>query len=205
MVENRLAMTLRRRITQRLDALGISMRQASLKAGLGTHFLRDLLANEGQSPRAENLARLAYALETTPEWLLDARGDERPIGVPIMGKVGAAQEFFPATDQGALDYAPMPPEGEAYGAAEIDGDSGWPVYKHGGLVYYGEWRTDLDELIGEDVLAELADGRMLLKTLAARNGSTFTLTAHNGPPLLAVEIVRAAPIEWVRPPRAKRR
>lgn len=115
-----------------------------------------------------------------------------------MGQVGAALEFFPASDQGILGFAPLAPEGGAYAAAEVKGDSGWPVYRDGDLVYFDVWRDDVDTFINEDVIAQLADGRMLLKTLGPRTGQTFTLTSFNAPPLTMVEIVRVARVLWIR-------
>lgn len=68
-------MELRDRVQQRLDALGLSPRAASLKAGLNTHFLQAILSGKSDSPRAENLGKLAAALETNAEWLLNGSGD----------------------------------------------------------------------------------------------------------------------------------
>jgi len=75
-------MDLRGRVQLRLDALGLSPRAASLKAGLNTHFLQAILSNKSDSPRAENLEKLAQALETTPQWLLSGTGDpDQPVDV----------------------------------------------------------------------------------------------------------------------------
>jgi hypothetical protein len=57
------------RIRERLETLKLSERAASLKAGLNARFLTDLLLNPDMSPRAENLRKLAAALETTPDWI----------------------------------------------------------------------------------------------------------------------------------------
>lgn len=199
MVDTSVAMTLRRRIQQRLDTLGITMRKASIKAGLGTHFVRDLMDNPLQSPKADNLARLAAALETTTEWLLEERGDEASPGVPIMGIVGAGAHYKPYEDQGNLDFADRPPNGDlAYGAARIKGHSMHPVYRDAEVVYFTEFREDVAELVGEDVIAELADGSMLLKTLGRQGApGRFTLTAHNAPEIVDAEVLRVAAIRWI--------
>lgn len=69
---------LRERIRERLKALGISPRKASMKAKLGATFLRDLFDREDASPRYESLQRLAAALDTSTDWLIGAT-DERPM------------------------------------------------------------------------------------------------------------------------------
>lgn len=61
---------LRRRINQRLEATRQTMRSASVKAGLGTHFVRDLMEGKSGNPRIDNIERLAKALDVSPEWLL---------------------------------------------------------------------------------------------------------------------------------------
>lgn len=206
MVDTAVAMTLRRRIKQRLEALGLSPRKASLSAGLGTHFVRDLLANPLQSPKADNLAKLATALETTTEWLLEERGDEIALGVPIMGIVGAGAHYRPYEDQGNLDMAERPPNGEqAYGAARVKGHSQHPVYRDGELIYFTEFRDDVSAFIGKDVIAETADGQMLLKTLGRElSPGHYTLTSHNAPPIEDAEVLRVAEIRWIdRHPRRK--
>ncbi len=79
-------MSIRDRILERLDALGLSARAASVNAGLNTHFLQKYLNNENHSMRVENLVALAEVLETTPEWLLSGK-EERPAEDPELGKV----------------------------------------------------------------------------------------------------------------------
>lgn len=199
MVDKAVAMTLRRRIQQRLDALGLSMRAASKRAGLGTHFIRDLMDNPLQSPKAANLAKLAIALETTPEWLLEERGSEVSPGVPIMGFVGAGAHYHVYEDQGNLDFAERPPNAsEAYGAAWVKGHSQHPVYRDGELIYFTEFRDDVADFIGEDVIAELADGQMVLKTLARSTSiGLYTLRSHNAPDMPDVQVVRVAAVRWI--------
>ncbi|WP_287994229.1 helix-turn-helix domain-containing protein [Acidiphilium sp.] len=72
--------TYRDRMRERLEALGLSPRAASLKAGLSTHFLQRVFAQEGTSLGVDNLLKLADVLETSPEWLLTGSvpGDPPP-------------------------------------------------------------------------------------------------------------------------------
>lgn len=206
MVDTAQCMTLRRRIQQRLDALGLSMRKASLRAGLGTHFVRDLMDNPDQSPKADNLERLAAALETTSEWLLAERGEEAAQGVPVMGVVGAGSHYKPFEDQGNLDYVERPPgTSDVLGAAYVKGHSQHPVYRDGEVIYFSEMTEAVDNLIGEDVIAELSDGSMLLKTLQKGTAlRRYNLLSHNAPMIENAEVIRASAVRFVDRRRHRR-
>ena len=66
------------RIDERLAALGMSARAASLAAGGSADLIRSLKNGSTRSPRAETLIRLASVLETTPDWLLGADSTPAP-------------------------------------------------------------------------------------------------------------------------------
>lgn len=91
-------MDIRDRIQQRLDALDMSARAASLEAGLNTHFLQKYLSNPDHSIKVENLRRLAPVLETTPEWLLSGIGPEHQD--PELEKLRGVWEQIPERDHG---------------------------------------------------------------------------------------------------------
>lgn len=86
---------LRNRILQRLETLGISAGAASLKAGMSRDFVRSFFRTEGY-PSISGIAKLAYALETTPEWLAYGAGDgQKP--VPLISWVQAGGFVHPDT------------------------------------------------------------------------------------------------------------
>ncbi|MEM6898432.1 MAG: helix-turn-helix transcriptional regulator [Pseudomonadota bacterium] len=62
------------RIQERLEALGITSRAASMEAGLNAHFLQKLFAGKTEDMTTAKLIKLAGVLETSPEWLLTGRG-----------------------------------------------------------------------------------------------------------------------------------
>lgn len=68
--------TLASRVQRRLDALGKSARAAGLEAKLSDAFVTNILNGKSQSPRAQNLDKLARVLSTTTDWLLHGRGPE---------------------------------------------------------------------------------------------------------------------------------
>lgn len=73
------------RIQERLTALGKTPEGASKEAGLSRDFVRTLIRRPNTSPRGENLARLANALECNVAYLLqqtDEPGSPETIPVP---------------------------------------------------------------------------------------------------------------------------
>jgi transcriptional regulator with XRE-family HTH domain len=66
---------IRDRIRERMEGLGLSMREVSLAAGLSDSYVRDYLAGRATLMKAENLLKLAPVLQTTPEWLLSGVGE----------------------------------------------------------------------------------------------------------------------------------
>lgn len=68
------------RINERLKALGLTFEGASRKAGMARDYLRTLFRQKS-SPTTRSLLKLASALETTPEWLLN-NGTETFLAMP---------------------------------------------------------------------------------------------------------------------------
>jgi len=80
--------SLQKRLKFRMDFLGLNAYQTAKKAGLGDSFVRDILRGRTRSPSAENLAKLAVALDTTPDYFtLDAEPVEpaKVQALPISG------------------------------------------------------------------------------------------------------------------------
>lgn len=80
-------MSISDRIDQRLEALGISAREAARRAELGESYVRDIRRNPQQSPRVEDLKALAVALETNIEWLITGAGDPARVTDPASAEV----------------------------------------------------------------------------------------------------------------------
>ncbi|NNU62454.1 helix-turn-helix domain-containing protein [Ochrobactrum soli] len=64
------------RVQSRLKKLNLSMRKASLDAGLSDAFIRNIISGKSESPRGINLSKLAHTLQTTESWLLTGDGPE---------------------------------------------------------------------------------------------------------------------------------
>jgi hypothetical protein len=66
---------LKQRIGERIGALKISWRQASVNAGLGSGFIQDVITGRTKEVPEEDLARLAAALECSPAYLMGLSED----------------------------------------------------------------------------------------------------------------------------------
>ena len=64
---------MRERIRAALEESGLSMRDASMKAGLGETWLRDYLSGRYDAIKTDSLTALAGVLGKAPEWLLTGR------------------------------------------------------------------------------------------------------------------------------------
>lgn len=68
--------TIADRVQSRLKKLDLSMRKASLDAGLSDAFIRNIMSGKSVSPRGINLTKLAGVLQTSETWLLSGDGPE---------------------------------------------------------------------------------------------------------------------------------
>lgn len=66
---------LRDRVLERMAALEIKAAPLARKAELGDSFVRDILRGKTATPKADNLIKLARALDTSPDYLLGVVGD----------------------------------------------------------------------------------------------------------------------------------
>ena len=66
------------RINERLHVLGLTFEGASRKAGLARDYLRTLFRQKS-SPTTRSLNKLAAALNTTPEWLMNGVGSSSAV------------------------------------------------------------------------------------------------------------------------------
>lgn len=158
--------------------------------------------------RGFNLATAqSYArkLNVDAYWLMTGR---LPKGagtatVPIVGYVGAGAEIFSMDDyaKGAgLDDAPAPPTSTGNEVAlVVRGDSMYPAYHDGDVIYYNEHADTEDKFLGRECVVRLADGRTMIKMVmrGSRLGS-YTLLSHNAQPITDIALDWAARVLWVR-------
>lgn len=178
---------MRKRIQDRLTALGISAADASKKAGMGKDFIRDMMRKDTR-PGADSLSRLAKTLKTSPDYLL--YGEDSPPrleveGLPVVGVIEAGQ-FRDITlvsqdqDFPVVNVVPDPRYRHARQyALRVSGDSMNEMFEDGSYVICAEWG---------DVGLPLKDGFVLhvermiagthlvettLKEVRSRNGARY--------------------------------
>lgn len=119
--------------------------------------------------------------------------------VKLAGYVGAAQTVYQFDEYGA-GYVEAPPgASDMTEAVEVRGDSMFPLYETGTLLYYSK-QLPPDMMVGKRAIVRLEDDRVLVKTL--RRGSApglYTLASLNAPDIEDVAIQWAAPIDWIKP------
>ncbi len=162
-----------KRIDARLKEVGKSRRGASIEAGLGPDYIRDLERGATVSPTLRALEKLAPILGTTVPWLADGTGPDgiveaQPGTVPLIGYVGAgAEAVLFGEGQGQYDEVPAP-EGATDDtvAVEIRGESLGELFDRW-LVFYDDVKRPLSsDMMGKLCVVGLADGRILVKKVA---------------------------------------
>lgn len=91
--------TLADRIKQRLDALDLSERAASLQATGSDATIRMIRSGKSANPRSDTIAKLARVLQTSEQWLLTGHDSAPTSTLPAKGDVRPADVPFPSTGQ----------------------------------------------------------------------------------------------------------
>lgn len=152
----------------------------------------------GQTPLPPRAAqKYARAFRTSPAYLLTGEGDRHRAVAQLRGKVGAGAEIIP-TDHELGEETDLPPGAPANTTAVVvDGDSMYPRYFSGEKLFYLDEHHAPTDLVGQECVVKLVDGRMLVKIL--RRGSRrnlFNLESWNAPMLEDQRVEWAAPVRW---------
>lgn len=167
--------SLQKRLRLRMDMLQLNAYQTAKKAGLGDSFVRDILRGKTKSPSSENLAKLATALETTPDWfMMEGAAAEKPsavrpvelVGLSVVGKIQAGTW---------LDRSIIDDDGE-HEVIPVARDARFPRARQYGLAVSGD-SMDLEYPDGSYVsCVDFFDAGLPLK-----DGMTVHVERHNGP------------------------
>lgn len=123
------------------------------------------------------------------------------IMVPLKGRVGAGAEIL-AVETDEYDPVPAPASSKpGTVAVEVSGESMFPAYEDGTLLFYSKLLPPGD-MVNRRCVVRLADDRIFVKILrAGSTDSTWTLQSLN--PMYADMIDQvvewAAPIDWIKP------
>ena len=156
----------------------------------------------GQTPVPPDAAKqYAKAYKTTAAWILTGDGPQGSRMTRLSGEIGAGSEVrpVPVGDSGLPDHdIPLPPSApDGATALRVRGDSMYPRYMDGELVFYVKDGTSPSELLNRECVVQLSDGRVFLKRL--RPGSKknlFHLESWNAPIMLDQRVKWAAPVRW---------
>lgn len=122
----------------------------------------------GQLPKGENLIRLCRALRTSPDWLLNGRGEPESedfleigtIRIPLISWVqaGAAVEVFDPYSKGAAEdwITSGATVGSRAFALRVNGDSMEPLIPEGSIVIVD---PDVEPVNGSIVVARFEEAR----------------------------------------------
>jgi len=148
------------RVQSRLDALGVSANKASVDAGLGRDYVRDIIRGKVREPSADRLRRLAFVLRCTQEFLL---GEADEVGSPREAELPASVTLpilfqirpgFHPSDDGSLPAAkdwPAQPLTSAPTREWLeyvkDPERSWPV-PEGSLLHVSADALFLEAVIG---------------------------------------------------------
>lgn len=125
-----------------------------------------------------------------------------PHGVPLKGRVGAGQAVYAYDSEDDTHTVPVPASADPNTVAvEVSGDSMFPAYEEGTLLYYSRLLPPA-QMVNRRAIVQLGDGRIFVKIV--RPGSTphtWTLQSVNSQYAdMEDEVVEwAAPIDWTKP------
>lgn len=174
----------------------IAAKRLSKVAGLGETAVRDIL--DGSTPRIDTLIKIADALEIPAASLFGTQ-------VPVLGRIGAGGSIlFEENDEPELVDRPPGASGRMM-ALRVTGDSMFPVYRDGDIVYVNRDHNGVHaDYIGEECAVHTYEGGTFLKILATGSKpNRYTLRSFNAPDMEDVELIWATPVRFVM--RGKRR
>lgn len=192
-------------IDQRLNKLGISAREASLRAANNAEMVRSI--RNGHSPSLKQLQKLLAVLDlniTLGE--PDKNINSAPREIPLLGLVGAGARVAYFNDQLTPETVTLHDHSETnLAAAEVRGHSMEPVYHQGDLLFFcpdHERINDIAHFLGQDCIVVITeDHSALLKTIEFGSApDLWNLRSHNPgePTLCDQKISKAFPILWVK-------
>ncbi len=196
-------MTMAQRITRERKRLKLSQQQLADLVGVGQTAVSNWEVGK-REPEEENIQALADVFGCTAIWLrynIDNSNEKKL--ARLRGYVGTG-DIIHMFAEDVIDYVEAPKGSEvSFEAFEIKGNSQYPVYRDGDLVYYNPTANSrVLELIGRDCVIELADGRLFLKRLEYGSRAGLYNLASYGTPEIRDQAVRsAAEILWLK--RAK--
>lgn len=156
-----------------------------------------------QTPESRALDRLAALEEEATGG--DGQTAEPGAGslftlVPVSGEIGAGAKVYDIEGGGGrnIDFERAPRGFGAVEALRVRGDSMYPVYRDGDLVFIEDRPAEFPLRRNTEYVIELTDGRRLLKMVEPAPDGRYNLVAYNAPIEPDVEILNAQRVRYVR-------
>jgi len=216
-----------RRIHERLEALETNATAVSLSASDNKDLLRDILNGRTKNPRTDTIRKIAEALGTTVEWLMEGDGEPAPVplagrptsnlrmagvklpalaglarDVPVMGTAAGSLAGAFQFEGGVVDYVARPPAlvgaKNAY-SMYVDGNSMAPEHNSGDLRFV---HPDRKVHIGDSVVvtakySEHGPYESFIKRLVRRTGDRIIVEQLNPPATIEFDLRFVASVHKV--------
>lgn len=139
--------------------------------------------------------RLAPVLGTRPSAMFS---DDTV--VPVVGYVGAGEEVHNFEDQAAIDYVKPPDGADGTAAVIVRGDSMWPKYEAGDLLFFAPTdHVNHDALGGKPCIVQVRNGPTYVKRvfLGSKPG-LYRLTSYKAEDINDVDLLWASRVLWAQ-------
>lgn len=187
---------MRNRIAERREQLKLNKTEAAQRVGTSKqHYGR--LESGVTGLDTDWLEKLGKAFECRPIDLVPELGTAEATSVPLMGYVGAGEKVFNYDDGEFERIEPLPLEASVL---RVRGDSMWPAYREGDLLFYVPTDTfDPQRCLYRDCIVQTLDGPTYVKrVIPGPEPMLYTLTSYRAPEIIGVKIRWAAPVLWIK-------
>lgn len=199
-------MTIGERIRILRNRRALTQGELGDEVGVGQNAVSAWESGERHPGRAST-KKLATFFMVSEEWLrygMESTSTKKQS--KLVGFVGAG-DLVHMLPEDVVDWVDAPPteQDRELEALEVRGNSQFPVFRDKYKVFYDPTQSlDPKQLIGEDCIVELGDGRIYLKTLAyGSEPGLYTLRSYNAPEIVDVKVRKVAEIVWIQPCRRK--
>lgn len=157
-------------------------------------------------PEHNHIRALADLFKCSTDYLLGTESTLAPFKTtPVVGYVGAGGVNIPFDDYAhgdGMDEVETPPGlNDKAVAVKVSGDSMYPAYEDGDIIFYVRNGVDIDEnqCIGKQCIIKVTDGPIYIKRLSRGSApGLYHLESHNAPPMHDITIEWAARVLYVK-------
>lgn len=189
----------RTNLLKALREAGMTMKDASLSAGLNHSAISEWIGPKKKAPSIENFVAACEAIGVSPLAILG--GQVGPPKVPVVGVVSGG-EGWTTIDEHKADPLEFSPGADDLIGLEVRGDSMEPVYRNGDfLVCQRLSGSNAHNLVNTDCVVRTADGGQYVKILKrGRQPGLFTLKSYNPrfDDMVDVRVEWAARVTWIK-------